>query len=1309
MGAIVNTVVKSGISSELFFSVHNHTEYSNLRMRDSINKIEDLMDRAYELGYKGMAITDHEAISGAVRGIKHYFKNYADTDFKLALGNEIYLINSVEDIKENGGKYNHFILLAKNEKGWRQVRELSTQAWCNFFVSGMERTPLEKRQLEKIISGSKGNIIGTTACLGGEFAQLVCQYLATGCTDKDIKIKIHNFLNWCIQTFGKDDFYIELAPSLDEEQVIFNKMAIKIANGYGLKYILATDSHYLKKEDRKIHSAFINANSDKSDNERDSFYLYSYMQELSEIKEFAGASMTEEEINTAFKNTMDIYDKIEMYDIRRPTKIPQMKIPKHELKHIFAKQYDQYEYIKKFAESPYEQDTYHLYLIEKGFIEKKQKKYNRNLERINNEFKTLWEMSEKIGQRLSSYLNLMVDVVDSIWHHSYLGVGRGSAGGWYGSYLIDLVHINPIKYGLKDWRFLNIEKVSFPDIDVDLAPSKRPKVVQELKDKHGDKNVVQTATFKTEGSKSALLTTARGLKINNDEASAMASLIKSERGQQWSLSDCLYGNEKEERKPITEFKNMVDKYEGLEEAMLRIEGLISGRSIHASAVYLFVEEEGFLDNGLSIMKSSNGTPITCFSMHDVDEVGGMKIDLLVTDAEDKLMKVMELLERDGLIEKGLSLKEQYNKYLHPDVLEYDDEKMWGKLYTGEILDVFQFQTDLAIQALKKTQPANIVEMAQVNTLMRLSSEDGEQPMDTFVRFKENINLWYDEMREFGLNEDEIKVMEEHLLELKGVCDTQEALMTISMDERISNFTMSEADGLRKILAKKLTKEINGARQHFIEKGLDSGTREVFLRYVWDVQFKRLMKYSFNLAHTTSYSAVGLQELNIYHKYNPIYWNTSVLICNSGSVDEDKNGSTDYGKVATALGSVIKRGIDVALPNINNAGYTFEPDVKDNRIFYGLFAISGVNKDIAHYIIDNRPYNSLEDFIDKTNEVLKDTHYKTLIKAGAFDELEGCNRIDIMKKYLERTSDKISKIDGRHVVKMLNKGKTPFKGTIQERYLKFRNYIFSQEFEVKTEYTTKSKKFYLLNEISEDFFEAHFMEHCTEGKQYFYNEDGLIVSKNTFDTVYKKIAKDIVEWTKTDEARDMYNQMIVEEDLKSVYTSIAEWEIESLNYYYSGHIMAGCQIENHAVEDFFDLKKEPVIKETKTSKKGFTYNTYNSYRICGTVVHKDKAKHIVYLLTPTGVVPVKYRAGVFSHYDKQISETKPDGSKTVISKSWFKRHTHLMIEGYRRDDQFIPYVDKSSGAKHTTMRIVDINKDSEYPFTLEFERPRANNK
>lgn len=341
-------------------------------------------------------------------------------------------------------------------------------------------------------------------------------------------------------------------------------------------------------------------------------------------------------------------------------------------------------------------------------------------------------------------------------------------------------------------------------------------------------------------------------------------------------------------------------------------------------------------------------------------------------------------------------------------------------------------------------------------------------------------------------------------------------------------------------------------------------------------------------------------------------------------------------------------------------------------------------------------------------MLKNTHYLALIKAGAFDELEGKSRIEIMRDYLDKSVDKVTQINGKHVVRMLNNKLTPYYNTLQARFLKFRNYIFSQRFEVETEYTTKNRKFYQLDNISEMFFEEHFAEHCTEGRQYFYNDSGLVVNKNTFDTVFKKIAKDIIEWTKTDEALEMYNKMLVDEELKSKYTSIAEWEFSSLNYYYSGHIMDDCELENYGVEDFFDLSELPRVKSRKKSKKGFEYNIYNSYRIVGTVVHKDKLKHVIYLLTPTGVVPVKFKSGQFAFYDKQISKIQHDGKKKVLDKSWFKRGTNLIIEGYRQGDMFRPYIDKTTGSKHTTMKVIGINKNSEYPLTIQFERERSSN-
>lgn len=1290
-----------------YSGLHNHTHYSNIKgMRDSINRVDVLIDEAYKKGYKAIAITDHSSVSGHVEAVDYYNKKYKDKDFKVILGEEIYLVDDIQDIRNNGGRYYHMVLLAKNKRGHKAIRKISSQSWKNFYLTGkLERTPIEKKQLEEIMKEHKGDVIASSACLGSELSQLVLKFVNN--PTKENKVNIHRFIKWCQNVFGEEDFYFELQPNDDEEQVMYNRTAIKIAKAYGIKWIITNDAHYLTKEDGKIHSAFINANSDSGANERDSFYKTTYIMTPQEMWDYCKLSMTFDDFKEAMRNTIEISNKCEVYELTAPVKIPQRKLPIFEVKHLFKDYYKDYKYINLFATSEEKQDLFFLYLVENGFIQREQEINDINLKRIDDEMEVLWEVSIKLNVRMSAYYNMMELLIKLSWEEgdSIIGVSRGSGTGFYTGYLLGLSQINPITHNLPYWRHLSVNRPELGDWDFDSENTKRKKILEAYKNHFNNEydNVLNIGTFKTEGTKSTVQTCCRGMGINRDEATAISSLVKSERGKQWSIREMLYGDEEKERKPIYEFKNAIARYEGLEEALFKVEGLIVGKSVHASGIFIY--ENGYIEENNSMMKTASGVEVTSFDMNDSTNVGNLKYDALTVEALDKIRVCMDLLVRDGYMEWQGTLKKTYDKYLHPDILDYETEEMWDILGEGTILDVFQFQTDIGIQTIKQTKPKNLEQLAHANSLMRLTCDGDETPTETFVRYKNNINEWYQDMDKAGLSKRDMEVLEPHLLSLSGIASTQEDIMEMSMNPIISGFTEVEANKLRKGISKKIESQIKESKELFFKKGLEIGNSEEFLNYVWNEQFGKQLGYAFSRNHTVPYSVIAIQEMNLAYHYPMIYWLTAVLICNSGSADEEEDGSTDYGKIATAIGNVQRQGVNVALPNINKSGYSFEPDVENNRIYYGLFAISGINQEIAHYIINNRPYNSLDDFMDKTKDILKNTHYLALIKAGAFDELEGINRKDIMKKYISKTTNKVTQIDGRHIVKMLNNKLTPYYNTLQAKFLKFRNYIFSSKFEITTEYTTKSRKFYLLNNISEDFFKEHFIQHCEEGRQYYYDIEGLVVNKNTFDTVFKKVAKDISEWSKSQEALDMYNQMVVEEEFISKFTSIEQGEIESLNYYYTGHIMDNCNIENHGIEDFFELSETPIIKEVRTSKKGFKYNVYNSYRIAGTVIHKDKNKHLVYLSTPTGVVPVKYRDGVFSHYDKRISVILPNGKKKVYSESWFKRHTHLVIEGYRKLNTFIPYVDDKS--RHTTMRVVKINKDNEYPFVLEVERPRVN--
>ena len=388
------------------------------------------------------------------------------------------------------------------------------------------------------------------------------------------------------------------------------------------------------------------------------------------------------------------------------------------------------------------------------------------------------------------------------------------------------------------------------DIDLDSEASKRHLIFDKMKEYYGFDNVLNIMTTKTEGSKSTTLTSCRGWRspdeerIDTDTAQAIADMIPFERGSNWSLKDCFEGNEKEQRAPVTEFINAVAKFEGLKEIMLMIEGLICGRSIHASGVYVF--ENGYLDqNGR--MKAPNGSYTTVWNMKNSDYCGGLKIDCLTIKALDKIHKTVDLLTEYGKIEDQGSIKATYDKYLHPDVLELKDRSMWKMIAENTLIDAFQFDTDVGANAGMKVKPTSIPEMAVANSLMRLMGESGqEQPIDTYVRFKEDITLWYDEMRTWGLTEDEIKTLEPHLLDIYGVADTQEVVMELVMDKEISGFDVVQANKLRKAIAKKDPKVLIDVNELFYKKAKDCGTTHELMSYVWEIQIKRQLGLTYRL-------------------------------------------------------------------------------------------------------------------------------------------------------------------------------------------------------------------------------------------------------------------------------------------------------------------------------------------------------------------------------------------------------------------------------------------------------------------------------
>lgn len=1285
-----------------FIELHFHDDYgSNTRLTDTTNKIEPCMDYAASIGLKGLAITDHESLSAHIKALQYLTKvKEKYPDFQLILGNEIYLCNDTEPFVTEEGKtrYNieskefyHFILLAKDAIGHRQLRELSSLAWSRCYsYKNIDRVPTFKSDVTNIIQKlGQGHLIASTACLGGEFPKLVLE----GNADKALE-----FVRWCQQTFGEEDFYIELQPGLTEEQKLFNERAIKFAKFFKVPWIITNDVHYMTADKREMHKVFLQ--SHEEERETGDFYESTYFKTPDEMLERM-LYLGEENVLKGFTNTLEIGAKCKDagdYGLFHTTIVPQRVIMGDPyVTDLLAEWYGDLPSLAFLAKSPYAQDRFFLQECEKGIIKKGIKPTYEVAARIDIEAQQLLAISEKLGCRLTSYYNLMQEVEDIIWQVSIIGPGRGSACCLYCAYLMDITSVDSLKYNLPYWRHTHASKVSLPDIDIDLLPSKRPQIFEMLKDKYGRDRCLNIITFKTETLKSAIKTACRGIGIDNDVAQEMSNLVPITRGRVWSFKECLNGNEDNGFAPITELLNKIAEYPGLQEAVQEIEGLVNGRGVHASGFYIF--SQPYLEQN-SLMKTPTGLDCTCWEMADSDAAGALKFDLLVTDAVEGLQLCIEQLVKDGYMEWQGSLKDTYNKYLHPDVLNYTDPRMWDYVGKGAIVDLFQFMSDVGIQAVDKIKPRTLQELATTSSIMRLMGE-GESPTDRYVRLRSDINQWYEEMNEAGLTPHEQEVIRKHLESSYGCSTEQETAMELSMDPEIAGFDMSKADLLRKIIGKKQVAKLPMIKEMYFTSGKEQGTSQKMLNYVWEHGFLPQLGYSFNRPHVLSYAIVALQEMNLFTFYPHIYWQTARLTVNASAIDSDDDlsssaSNTNYGKIATAISNMQKQGVKIALPDINSADFGFKPDAENDQIIFGLKAINSVNDELASMIVERRPYADPYDFYQKLPG-FPIKSYLNLIKAGAFDACTpGQTRVQILHQFLEAVGKE--KVPEKASLNMQNFASVASLQILPREYeFPARLFFFRQALRNAKWSFSEATPLYI-------FFDAHLLPNWHEGEEYRFEENGSItILEKPFEKWYKKAMAPVSQWLKTKEAVDAYNKAAVAyyaQELWQKYCSgtIPHWEMESLSFYYTEHELAHAPAVQYQVDDFFSLPKTPMVAE-QTEK----YTLYKLNRIWGTVLDKNKNRHSITLLTPTGVVNVKFYAGSFAHYDKRISKVLPDGKKKeVLEESWFQRGAMLLITGIRRDDVFFPKSYKRSIFSHSVCRINAITTEG-----LDLQTERTN--
>lgn len=1264
------------------------TEYSNLRLLDSINKLENTIQYAFDLGLNGVAITDHESLSGHIKALQFY-KRQCDADerwknFKLILGNEIYLCRNglSTDNYQKGEKFPHFILLAKDAEGHKQLRELSSKAWSHSFNSFMTRVPTYYSDIEEVIGKNPGHVIASTACYGG--------WLGICCENKQQNEAIR-FVKWCKAIFG-DDFYLELQPARYDAQINYNKWLLELSEQFKVKCIVTTDSHYLKKEDRKIHAAFLN--SKDGDRETSEFYAYTYLMSPQEVCELMNDYLSEETIQMLFANTNEINNKIAQYDLAKPQIVPKivddrLTVPWQKwLKRI--KIQEKYEYLNKYLNSPYEDDRYFLYLglynLELLHLEKE--KRQSYIDRLEEEAVELWKVSEGIKQPLSAYLLTVRNIVSIIWDEaqSIVGPSRGSAGCLLFNYLIGVTDMNPLEQGVECpvWRFIHREKIELSDIDTDSEGSRRNHILRILDEHmiHQGGRSLNVATFGTLGTRSAILTAARGLGIDVDVAQYLTTMIPQERGFLWPLKDCLNGNKEKDRKPIRELKVEFDKYPGFLEMTKAIEGLICQVGTHASGVCLYNTD--IWDYSCS-MKAPSGIEQTQWDLHDAEYAGSLKFDLLSVEGCDRIHKCMDLLLADGLIEWQGSLRKTYVKYLHPDVLKRDGEDLWQKTWDGSIIDLFQLEGATGKQALSVIKPNSLPELAAINSLMRLMPEKGAKtPSEEYAYYKQHPEVLKQEIYALDGTDEEKEILYNFLKKYNGVCESQENIMLLSMIPEFTNFGYKDANGLRKLIAKKKMKEIPMFRKKFMEAGAAQGCSQGILNYLWDVQVHRQLGYSFSQIHTTAYSLIALQEMNLNYYYPPIYWATACLTINSGGADEDLKGTTDYGRLSAAIGRITKQGILVELPNINKSQFGFTPDAENNAIVYGFKGISEVGDDLINRIIATRPFSSFQDFVDKMNPGKTETI--ALIKAGCFDKLEkDKDRKTLMYEYLSSIVPRKSKLTMANVNALINYNLIP---ETQKHYIHLFNFNRYLKMNKKEEY-------YILDERAYNYFSTHFDVSVLEVK----GKTTLIYNK-TWTKLYDKKMLGLKTYINENEQNLIEQLQASEIDViwqQYCKGNLSTWEMDSVGFYYHAHELIMANHINFDFVNFSDLPFVPVPSEYR-EYKGRQIPKYEFVTICGTVLDKNSNKHVIVLSTPDGVVNVKASADHYSKYDKQLSFfNKEANKKDIVERSWFKRGTRLIVTGYRNGDQFMARGRQSEGT-YPFYKILDIDDMGELTIT-----------
>ncbi|HBZ67267.1 MAG TPA: DNA polymerase III subunit alpha [Bacteroidales bacterium] len=887
-----------------FTHLHVHTQYSIL---DGAAQIKKLLAKARETGMTSLAITDH----GNMYGVMYFMKEAKAQGIKPIIGIETYVANVSRFEKNNRG--HHLILLAKNLEGYHNLAILSTLAFKEGFYYNAR---IDKEILRTY---SKG-IIASSACLGGEIPQAIM----AGDYDKAEQI-IKEFKD----IFG-DDFFLELMDHGLEDQKAVNRELIRLARKHDVKLIATNDVHFVNREDAKPHQILICLNTQTSLEDAGQL-IYTGNEYLRTPEEMAQLFA---EIPEAIENTQVLSDRIEEFKLEHPVVLPRFELP------------------GDFTD----QDEYLHHLTFEGVKRRYQELTPEITDRIDFELATIKRMG------FPGYFLIVQDFIAAARNMGVMvGPGRGSAAGSAVAYCLGITNIDPIKYKLLFERFLNPERISMPDIDVDFDDAGRDSVLKYVTNKYGEDHVAQIITFGTMAAKSAIRDVARVLKLPLPDADRLAKMVPERPGT--TLSDAF--------KEVSELREARDSGEALVRDTLRyaetLEGSARQTGTHACGVIIGPDD---LKKYVPLATAKDSLMmVTQYDGKFVESVGMLKMDFLG-------------LRTLTIIKEALSnIRESHKINIDVDTLPLDDKLTFELFQRGDTIGIFQFESDGMRQYMRELKPTTLEDLIAMNALYRPG------PIEYIPDFID---------RKHGRKKIEYDLpdMEEYLNETYGITVYQEQVMLLS--QKLAGFTKGDADVLRKAMGKKDRLMLDKLKPRFIEQSSAKGHDVKILEKVW-TDWEAFASYAFNKSHSTCYAWLAYQTAYL-KAHHPAEFMSAVLTHNLSEIK----------KITFFIEECQRQGIDVLGPDLNESRMNFFVNSR-GQIRFGLAAIKGVGESAVRSLLEDReangPYENLVDFLTRINlRTVNRKCMESLAMAGALDCFEGIHRAQYFAQ--ERADDPV---------------------------------------------------------------------------------------------------------------------------------------------------------------------------------------------------------------------------------------------------------------------------------------------------------------